>query len=169
MVRIACIRLLLGLVVHLDLELFQTDVETTFLKESLEEEIDIDKPISFASQGQEGKVCHLKQSIYGLKQSSRSWYFRFHEVIIYFRLNMVLKDTGLYVKKTVEEIMSLTLYINDILLAENNMEIIKITKWRSSSVFKMKDMSEARYAIGIEINRNRSKKLLGFKSSSIHS
>jgi len=41
-VRISFIRLLLALVAHLDLELFQMDVKTAFLNENLEEEIYMD-------------------------------------------------------------------------------------------------------------------------------
>jgi len=65
--RIASVRLLLALVAHLDLELVQMDVKTTFLNGSLEEEICMDQPIGFVSKGQEDKVCLLKRSIYILK------------------------------------------------------------------------------------------------------
>jgi len=72
-VRFASIRLLLALVAHLDLELFQMAVKTAFLNGNLEEEIYMDQSISFVTKGQEDKVCRLKRSIYGLKQASRSW------------------------------------------------------------------------------------------------
>jgi len=48
----ASIRLLLALVAHLDLELFQMDVKATFLNRNLEEEIYMDQPIGFISKGQ---------------------------------------------------------------------------------------------------------------------
>ena len=51
-VRFASIRLLLALVAHLDLELFQMDVKATFLNRNLEEEIYMDQPIGFISKGQ---------------------------------------------------------------------------------------------------------------------
>jgi len=66
-VRFASIRLLLAMVAHLDLKLFQMDVKTAFLNCSLEEEIYMDQPIGFVLKGQEDKVCHPKKSIYGLK------------------------------------------------------------------------------------------------------
>jgi len=66
-VRLASINLLLALVAHLNLELFQMDVKTTFLNGNLEEEIYMDLPIHFVSKGQEEKVCCLKRSIYSLK------------------------------------------------------------------------------------------------------
>ena len=92
-VTFASIRLLLAMVAHLDLELFQMDVKTAFLNGRLEEEIYMDQPIGFASKGQEDKACHLKRSIYGLKQSSRTWYLRFHKTITSFGLSMVSEDT----------------------------------------------------------------------------
>jgi len=64
---------------------------------------------------------------------------------------MVLEDHCVYVKRTTREIMFLTLYVDDILLAGNNLEMINATKQWLSSVFDMKDMGEARYVPGVEI------------------
>jgi len=109
------------------------DVKTAALNGNLEEEIFMDQPIGFVSKGQEDKVCHLERSIYGLKQSSRSWYFKFHESITSFGLTMVSEDYCVYVKKTTRGIMFLLLYVDDILLAGNNLEMINATKqWLSS-------------------------------------
>ena len=55
-------------------------------------------------------------------------------------------------------IMFLTLYVDDILLAGNNLEMIEATKRWLSFVF---EMNEARYVLGVEIIRNHPKKLLG--------
>jgi len=137
------------------------DVKTAFLNGNLEEEIYMDHAIGFVSKGQEDKVCHLKKSIYGLKQSSRVWYFRFHEAITAFGLTMVSEDHCVYVKKINVGIMFLTLYVDDILLAGNDLELINATKRWLSSVFEMKDMSEARYVLGVEIIRDFPRKLLG--------
>jgi len=57
--------------------------------------------------------------------------------------------------------MLLILYVDDLLLAGTNLEIIKATKKWLFSIFEMKDMGEARYVLGLEIIRNPLKKLLG--------
>ena len=57
------------------------DVKTTFLNGKLDEVIYMDQPDGFKVSGQEGKVCKLNRSIYGLKQASRSWNLRFDEII----------------------------------------------------------------------------------------
>ena len=100
------------------------NVKTAFRNGNLEEKIYMDQPIGFVSKGEEDKLYSLKRFIYGLKQSSRAWYFRFHEAITSFGLNMVSQDRYVYVKKTSKEIMFLNLYIDDMLLAGNNMKLI---------------------------------------------
>ena len=77
-VRITLVHLILAIVAHIDLELYQIDVKTTFLNGKLDEEINMDQPLCFESKGKEHKVCKLKRSIYGLKQSSRQWNIKFH-------------------------------------------------------------------------------------------
>ncbi|MCL1346815.1 hypothetical protein MUX68_14400, partial [Listeria monocytogenes] len=57
------------------------DVKTAFLNGYIDENIYMDQPEGFVQQGQEGKVCRLLKSIYGLKQASRSWNLRFDETI----------------------------------------------------------------------------------------
>jgi len=57
--------------------------------------------------------------------------------------------------------MFLTLYVDDILLAATNLEIINTTKQWMSSVFEMKHMGEASHVLGVKIVRNRPKKVLG--------
>jgi len=113
------------------------------------------------------KFVIIKISIYSLKRSSRVWYFRLYEAIISFGLSMVSEYHCVYIKKTTEGIIFLTLYVDDILLARNNMEMIPTTKKWLSFVFKIKDMGEARYVLYVEISRNHSKKLLALSKKSI--
>ena len=109
------------------------DVKIAFLNGNLE--IYVDQPVGFISKGEEDKIFRLKRSIYGLAQSSKVWYFRFNEAIVSFGLDMVFKEHCVYVKKTTEGVMFITLYVDDILLAGNNMEMMKTTKRWLSSIF----------------------------------
>ena len=82
----------------MDLELHQMDVKTTFLGD-LNEEIYMEQPIGFIIQGQECKVCRLNRSIYGLEQSSRQWYLRFHCVITLYDFTMIDEDHCVYINQ----------------------------------------------------------------------
>ena len=160
MVRFASIRLILFIVAKQDLELFQMDVKTAFLNGELDEEIYMAQPAGFEVKGHEHKVCHLKCSIYGLKQSSRQWYLRFHDSITFFGFEMIKEDHCVYLKQSKRSILILSLYVDDILLAGNDMDSIVTTKKWLSFTFEMKDMGEANFVLGVKITRDHSKKLL---------
>lgn len=55
----------------------------------------------------------------------------------------------------------LSLYVDDILLAGNNIEMIVATEGWLSSTFVMNDVVEADYILGVKIMRDRLKKLSG--------
>ncbi|CAM8878136.1 unnamed protein product [Rhodiola kirilowii] len=63
------IRVMLSIVAKFDLELEQLDVKTSFLHEKLDEIIYMRQLDGFVVGNKEEKVCLLKQSLYGLKQS----------------------------------------------------------------------------------------------------
>ena len=117
--------------------------------------------MGFEVKGQERKVCKLKRSIYGLKQSSRQWYFRFHDPIISHDFEMIEEDHCVYLKRSKKSVLILSLYVDDILITGNDMDSIVATKKWLSSTFEIKDMGEAYFVLGIEIVRDCSKKLLG--------
>ncbi|GKA51263.1 retrotransposon protein, putative, ty1-copia subclass [Tanacetum coccineum] len=80
-VRHTSIRVILSLTACEDYELEQLDVKTAFLHGNLEETIYMRQPPGF-EEGTGNKVCLLKKSLYGLKQSPRQWYKRFDVYMI---------------------------------------------------------------------------------------
>jgi hypothetical protein len=145
----------------MDLELYQIDIRIAFLNGELNEEIYMDQPLGFKTKGQERKVCKLKRSIYGLKQASRQWNVKFHQAILKDGFIMMEEDHCVYLKRSNNSFIILSLYVDDILTAGNNKEMIDTTKKWFLSNFEMKDMGEANYVFGVKIIRDRAKWLLG--------
>ena len=65
-------------------------------------------------------------------------------------------DNCIYHKVSGSKICYLVLYVNDILLATNDVRTLYEVKQFLSKNFDMKDMGEASYVIGIKIRRERS-------------
>ncbi|GJZ23756.1 retrotransposon protein, putative, ty1-copia subclass [Tanacetum coccineum] len=68
---IRAIRILIAIVAFYDYEIWQMDVKTAFLNGYLNEEVYMEQHEGFMNPKYPNRVCKLKRSIYGLKQSSR--------------------------------------------------------------------------------------------------
>ena len=108
------LRIIMTLVSHFELELQKMDVKTTFLNGNLEKEAYMKQLKGFSSSGGEHLVCKLKKSIYGLKQASRQWYLKFHDVISSFGFMENIMDQCIYQKVSGSKICFLILYVDDI-------------------------------------------------------
>ena len=144
----------MALVAHYDLELHQMDVKTTFLNGDLEENVYMAQPKGFVMEGKEQMGCRLKKSIYGLKQASRQWYLKFDQTIRNFGVKENIEDNCVYAKFKNEKFIFLVLYVDDILLASSDVSLLLETK-----KFDMKDLDEASLVLGIEIHRDRRKRV----------
>ncbi|KAL0439341.1 UNVERIFIED_CONTAM: Retrovirus-related Pol polyprotein from transposon TNT 1-94 [Sesamum latifolium] len=100
-------------------------------------------------------------SIYGLNQAFRSWNTRFDEVIRGYDFTKNDYDPCIYKKISGSSVAYLVLYIDDILLIENDVKMLGDIKTWLSTQFSMKDMGEVSYIVGIKIRR-----MLGLTQSS---
>jgi hypothetical protein len=154
-------RIIMALVAHYDLELHQMDVKTVFLNGDLEKNVYMTQPKGFIVEGKQSMVCRLKKSIYGLKQALRQWYLKFDRTIRNFGFKDNVEDNCIYAKFKNGKYIFLILYLDDILLASGDVNLLQETKKFLSSKFDMKDLGEASFVLGIEIHRDRKKGILG--------
>jgi hypothetical protein len=69
-------------------------------------------------------------------------------------------DHCVYICKNNDKLTTLSLYVDDILLTRNCIDMISKSKVFLAFEFEMKDMSTANYVLGIRIFRDRNSKLL---------
>ena len=97
----------------------------------------------------------MKKFIYGLKQASRQWYLKFDSTIKKFVFQENVDNNCVYAKFKNGKYIFLILYVDDILLASSDVNLLLETKKFLSSNFDMKNLDEASFVIGIEIHRDR--------------
>ncbi|GJY62567.1 retrotransposon protein, putative, ty1-copia subclass [Tanacetum coccineum] len=162
-VRHTSIRVILALTACKDYELEQLDVKTAFLHGNLEEVIYMKQPPGY-EQG--NKVCLLKKSLYGLKQSPRQWYRRFDEYMLSNGFKRSSYDSCVYYRSYAPgEYIYLLLYVDDMLIACKSKAEIGSTKSLLKKEFDMKELGEAKKILGMEIVRDRSRKILRVSQS----
>lgn len=143
----------MSIAAQFDLEIDQMDAVTAFLQGDLTEDIYMLQPQCF-SDGT-AKVCHLKKSLYGLKQASRVWNAKLNAALIQFGMVRSKADPCIYYKRTHEKIIIVAVYVDDILLLPNDEKLKFEIKAKLSSSFQMKDLGRCTSILGMNITRNR--------------
>ncbi len=155
-VRFSSIRTLLSFAVQNNLHVHQMDVVTAFLNGHLDEEIYMEQPEGFVKPGEEHLVCKLKKSIYGLKQSPRCWSKTFTEFMKNIGFKQSTSDPCVFVKSQ-QELEILAVYVDDLILITESMESMKEMKLALKKRYKMKDMGELSYILGISVIQDKEK------------
>ncbi|GJY00918.1 retrovirus-related pol polyprotein from transposon TNT 1-94, partial [Tanacetum coccineum] len=115
---------------------------------------------------QGNKVCLLKKSLYGLKQSPRQWYRRFDEYMLSNGFKRSSYDSCVYYRSYAPgEYIYLLLYVDDMLIACKSKAEIGSAKSLLKKEFDMKELGEAKKILGMEIVRDRSRKILRVSQS----
>ncbi|KAI3421371.1 uncharacterized protein J3R85_012404 [Psidium guajava] len=152
--KINSIRVLLSLAVNSNWPLHQLDVKNAFLNGDLEEEVFMNLPPGFEERFEARKVCKLKKSLYGLKQSPRAWFERFGKVIKRYGYTQGQADHTMFYKHSKEgKVAILIVYVDDIVLTGDSYDELEKLKGRLAEEFEIKDLGTLKYFLGMEFAR----------------
>lgn len=101
------------------------------------------------------KVCKLKKSLYGLKQSLRAWFVRFTKPMINFGYHQSNSYHTLFLKKQQGKITILIVYVDDMVFIRNDTKEREALQKYLSTEFKIKDLVPLKYFLGIEVSRSK--------------
>uniref|UniRef100_A0A803PSX6 Reverse transcriptase Ty1/copia-type domain-containing protein n=1 Tax=Cannabis sativa TaxID=3483 RepID=A0A803PSX6_CANSA len=100
-------------------------------------------------------VCKLNKSIYGLKKASRQWFSKLSQTLIPDGFIQSLSDNSLFIKKTNNIFLAILIYVDDIVVASNNDNVISHFKTYLHDKFKLKDLGTIRFFLGLEVGRTK--------------
>jgi len=96
-------------------------------------------------------VCRLHKSLYGLKQAPRAWYTRLSDFLLSIGFIASKVDTSLFILSDGTNIFYLLVYVDDILLTGSNSAMLHHLVQLLSSEFKLRDLGDVHYFLGIEV------------------
>jgi len=153
--RLDTIILLLAISAQKGWKVFQLDVKSAFLNGVLQEEIYVEQPDGFVIQGAKDKVYLLQKALYGLKQAPKAWYSRIDEHLLNLGFVKSLSKATLYVKLKDNDVLIVSLYVDDILVTGSNELLVEEFKQEMMNVFEMTDLGLMTYFLGIEVKQSQ--------------
>ncbi|KAJ9529095.1 hypothetical protein QJQ45_007775 [Haematococcus lacustris] len=152
------LRTLLAKAAAEDMEIHQLDFETAFLNGKLEpgEVIYVQQPEGF-EEGSTNTVCRLQKALYGLRQAPRAWHARLCEELLSMGFKASEADPALFTLQLSTGMVYLLVYVDDCLLCtqQGDTSGLAYVKKQLSSAFKLKDLGEARWFLGMQLTRDR--------------
>ncbi|GBE79025.1 hypothetical protein SCP_0202220 [Sparassis crispa] len=157
-VRLETIRAILGLAAILDWEIGQMDVKGAYLNGTLKEEVYMRQPEGYSDGTY--RVCKLKKTLYGLKQSGREWNIVLNRKLLDAGFKRLFSDPCAYIRIKGDKIEIVTVWVDDLLIFTNDCALMDQLKRELRNMFEVTDLGEPRKIVGIEIERDRSKQTI---------
>jgi hypothetical protein len=162
--KFASLRIVLAIAATNNWDLRQIDVDTAFLNAPVEEEIYMQQPEGLRTAPQAGKVlvCKLQKSLYGLKQAPKNWN---DMLTAYMRSQGFMQCKGdpcVFVQRASNGaiLCIVVIYVDDLVLTGPNRGWIDAFIVLFGQQYKIKDMGDAAWVLGMTIHRDREAKRL---------
>ncbi|GJR81066.1 ribonuclease H-like domain-containing protein [Tanacetum coccineum] len=97
------------------------------------------------------RVCKLKKSLYGLKQTPRQWNAKLTSTLTENGFSQSKSNYSLFTKTDKGVFLALLVYVDDIIITSNNVAEIENFKVFLKSKFMIKDLGKLKYFLGIEV------------------
>ena len=156
--KLNSIRVLLTLAARLDLKVHQMDVKSAFLNGVLEEEIYMRVPPGHDALP--GIVWKLNKALYGLKQASHEWYKRLSTELKSMGFQRSSVDHCMFYKNQDSNLLVIAVYIDDMMILSNRIDLVNETKHKLSSHFEMTDLGEIHWILNMEVTRDCKNKII---------
>jgi hypothetical protein len=118
--RLESIRMLLTYATHHGFKLYQMDIKSTFLNGSIKEEVFVEQPPGFESEGYPNHFYKLHKALYGLKQAPRAGYECLRDFLIENGFRIGKTDSTLFTRKMGKDLFVCQIYVDDIIFDSTN-------------------------------------------------
>ena len=133
--------------------LHQLNINIAFLHGNLHEEVYMNVPLGL-TDAQPGMVCKLQRSLYGLKQARRQWNAKLTSGLTSSSFIQSKADYSLLIKHSTTGFTTILVYVDDLVLAGNDLHETTTIKTLLDTRFKIKDLGNLKYFLGMKVARS---------------
>ncbi|GJY52395.1 putative ribonuclease H-like domain-containing protein [Tanacetum coccineum] len=151
--RIEAIRIFLACASYMGFTVYQMDVKSVFLYETIDKEVYVTQHPGFTDPMYPKKVYKVVKALYGLHQAPRAWYATLSNFLLKNGYRRGAIDKILFIKKDKKDIILVQVYVDDIIFGSTKKfwcdEFEKLTK----SKFRMSSMGELTFFLGLQVKQ----------------
>ncbi|KAJ3665959.1 hypothetical protein Zmor_001421 [Zophobas morio] len=103
------------------------------------------------------QICHLQKSLYGIRQSGRSWHMMLDKVLRKLGAIPTNADPCVYCVGRGEDATMVVIYVDDILIMSRDSNKIKQFREKLCKEFEVKKLGNVGYCLGVEFEVEKSK------------
>ena len=152
-VHLETIRSVMSTAASLDWEIQQMDVKEVYLNGILKEEVYMEQPEGYNDRT--GRVCRLKKTLYGLKQSGHEWNIELNQRLTSIGFRQLKSDPCMYIRNSADGSEIITVWVDDLLLFAKTSSLMNGLKKELNTILDVTDLGEPKKIVGIEITRDR--------------
>lgn len=141
--------------------MFHLDINNAFLHGDLDEKVFMKIPPGlYVSSSKPSVSClspsislvyKLKKSLHGLSQASRKWYVKLSQSLYSRGYVHSLNNYSLFPRGSGNELVILVVYVDDIIITGTDLYEISVVTTFFHDQFKIKDLGQLNYFLGIKI------------------
>ena len=158
--RWAALRSIFALAALQDLELYSLDISNAFLNGELDHEVYMQTPEGFKDRFGAGFVLRLNRALYGLKQAGHQWHKKLDSVMSKLDFKLVRCDNSIWVYQRDSVHLIVPVYVDDMTIACKTRTEYEFLVQELKKHFKLKELGALSSLLGVQVERNRSKRLL---------
>lgn len=150
--RMDTVRMFLALATQRIWTVFQLDVKSAFLHGNLKEDVYVEQPRGYEVKNELHKVYKLIKTLYGLRQSPRTWFVRLEEYFIKEGFEKCNSEHTLFTKTSeTGNLLAVSVYVDDLIYAGDDENMVAEFKKSMMNEFYMSDLGKMRLFLGIEV------------------
>jgi hypothetical protein len=156
-VRFSSIRILLAIAAVLNLILWQFDIKGPYLHAEMDMPVYMHQFQGHERFGPNGEkmVCKLLRALYGSKQAGRLWRKKLATWLVGYGFMQCTYDECCYVWRRNNHLCILSVFVDDLILATDDMSMLDDFTAASKQVFNVDDRGALKWALGMLITRDR--------------
>ena len=153
-VRFESIRAMIAHAAKQNWHIHQMDVSTAFLNGEITENLYLEQPEGYLKANHENQVCKLHKALYGLKQSSKCWNVTLDNFLKEENFTQTESDPCLYSSVINGYLCIIGIYVDDLILMCEDMQVVDQLKNALNSRFRMRDLGKLNNFLGVKITES---------------